>query len=302
VQATLEEAPARAQGLEAVRLLGNLRVVSEPIPSFQRPGPDLQGRRAPTAQQKASQTSKYQRHHQLIKLAAASSTLGSQAPVAYGQAFQNGGTPNLPSANSGFDDRTNGTPYMMQYNLNIQRDIGFGTILTVGYVGSEGVHLLADREENSPTPVIDANGVYHFADLVNGKIVPHPKLNPLLGPLPIKKADGHSNYNSLQVGLNRRLSNRLQFQVSYTYSKSTDNSSQSNGLESSNSPGSVMNEFLMSQDRSRSDFDRTHSLRVSGVYSLPFRGNALVSGWHCLGVRSFLLEIPEAFMNERVFG
>jgi hypothetical protein len=65
-----------------------------------------------------------------------------------------------------------------------------------------------------------------------------------------------------------------------------DNSSQSNGLESSNSPGSVMNPFQMSQDRGRSDFDRTHSLRVSGVYSLPFRGNLLVSGWQLSGIES----------------
>jgi hypothetical protein len=213
--------------------------------------------------------------------------LGSQAPVTYGQAFKGGGSPNLPSANSGFDDRTDHTPYMMQYNFNIQRDIGFGTIMTVGYVGSEGVHLLANREENPPTPTVDANGVYHFANLVNGKIVPNPKLNPLFGPLPIKLADGHSNYNSLQLGLNRRFSNNLQFQLSYTYSKSIDNSSQSNGLESSNSPGTVENEFQPGNDRGRSDFDRTHSLRVSGVYSLPFHKNVFVSGWQLSGIESF---------------
>jgi hypothetical protein len=103
------------------------------------------------------------------------------------------GTPNLPALNSGQDYRINTTPYMMQYNLNIQGDIGWGSIVTIGYVGSAGVHLMANREENPPTPVIDSNGVYHFADLVNGAIVPHPKLNPLVGPLPIKRADGHSN-------------------------------------------------------------------------------------------------------------
>ena len=212
--------------------------------------------------------------------------LGSQSPVAYGQAFKGGGAPNLPSANAGFDDRIDATPYMMQYNLNIQREIGFSTIMTVGYVGSQGVHLLANREENPPTPVVDANGVYHFADLVNGRITPHVKLNPLFGPLPIKKDDGHSNYNSLQVGLNRRFSNNLQFQLSYTYSKSLDNASQSNGIESSNSPGAVMNPYEMSRDRGPSDFNRTHSLRLSGVYSLPFHANQIVSGWQFSGILS----------------
>jgi hypothetical protein len=212
--------------------------------------------------------------------------LGSKASPAYGPAFAGGGTPNLPALNSGQDYRIDTTPYMMQYNLNIQRDIGWGSIVTIGYVGSAGVHLMANREENPPTPVIDSNGVYHFADLVNGAIVPHPKLNPLLGPLPIKRADGHSNYNSLQASVNRRFTKGFLMQLSYTYSRVEDNSSQSNGLESSNSPGSVMNEFEPSRDKSRSDFDRTQAFRISSVYSLPFRGNQIVSGWQFSGIMS----------------
>src|SRR5260370_13287285 len=120
---------------------------------------------------------------------------------------------------------------MSQYNLTIQRDIGFGSILSVGYVGAAGIHLLNNYEQNPPTPVIDANGVYHFATLSPaGMIVGNPRLNPAVGPLPIKSAVGHSNYNSLQVGLNRRFQNGLQFQGSYTYSNSVANDPSSNAL------------------------------------------------------------------------
>ena len=68
----------------------------------------------------------------------------------------------LPTANNGWDPYINTTPYMIQYNLNIQREIAPGTVLTVGYVGSHGVHLLTGVEQNPPTPTIDSNGVYHF--------------------------------------------------------------------------------------------------------------------------------------------
>ena len=211
--------------------------------------------------------------------------LGAKANPTYGPAFAGGGTPNLPALSSGENYQISQTPHMYQYNLTIQRDIGFGSILSVGYVGAAGIHLLNNYEQNPPTPVIDANGVYHFATLSPaGKVVGNPRLNPAVGPLPIKSAVGHSNYNSLQVGLNRRFQNGLQFQVSYTYSRSMDNDSSSNGLESSNSSNTEMNPFNLSQDRAPSDFNRTQSLRVSSVYSLPFHGNKLIDGWQFSGL------------------
>ena len=226
--------------------------------------------------------------------------LGSKGNPTYGPAFAGGGNPNLPALNSGQDYRINVTPYMMQYNFNLQRQFG-ANILSIGYVGSAGVHLLSNREENPPTPVIDANGVYHFADLLvtatkapcpanptasQCSIFPHAKLNPVIGPLPIKRADAHSNYNSLQIGLNRRFTKGLQAQVSYTYSKSMDNSSQSNGLESSNSSNTQMNPYEPYRERGRSDFDRGQAFRISGVYALPFRGNQLSKGWQVSGIFS----------------
>jgi hypothetical protein len=53
---------------------------------------------------------------------------------------------------------------MMQYNLNIQHEVLPNTVLTVGYVGSRGIHLITGIEANPPTPTIDASGVYHFTN------------------------------------------------------------------------------------------------------------------------------------------
>ena len=80
--------------------------------------------------------------------------LGAKANPTYGPAFAGGGTPNLPALNSGESYQISQTPHMYQYNLTIQRDIGFGSILSVGYVGAAGIHLLNNFEQNPPTPVI----------------------------------------------------------------------------------------------------------------------------------------------------
>jgi hypothetical protein len=52
------------------------------------------------------------------------------------------------SLGDGVPFNTNLAPYQEQWNLNIQRDLGRGTILTVGYVGSRGVHLFSQQNLN----------------------------------------------------------------------------------------------------------------------------------------------------------
>ncbi len=69
------------------------------------------------------------------------------------------------SISPGWDYYNTKAPYLIQYNLNIQRDLGQGTVLTVGYVGSHGVDMYTQQERNPPVAQIDANGVYHFGYL-----------------------------------------------------------------------------------------------------------------------------------------
>jgi len=51
---------------------------------------------------------------------------------------------------------------MIQYNMNVQRELVQGTVLTVGYVGSHGVNLITGVQENPTSYTIDSGGVYHF--------------------------------------------------------------------------------------------------------------------------------------------
>jgi len=186
-------------------------------------------------------------------------------------------SPVLPSQTSGFDYNNNHTPTIIQYNLNVQREIAKATILTVGYVGSHGVHLFSIEEQNAPVPTIDASGVYHFASLINGTIVPNQRINPNFSTLQQFEAVGTSHYNSLQATLNRTLSRNLQAQIAYTHSKCIDNGAQFSTY-ATNSPAMIENPFNRAYDDGVCSFDIENTLRVNGLYVVPFHGNRLIEG------------------------
>ncbi len=217
-----------------------------------------------------------------------------QNPI-YPLPFQNGSTPVLPSSTSAAggvsaDYNIGTTPYMMQYNLNIQRDLGKGFVLTTGYIGSHGVHLLSASDLNPPTRTFDANGRPVFATLVNGKIVTNPRLNPNFGPYQSTGTWGNSHYNSLQANLNRRFSNRWQTQASYTFSKSIDSESGPFIATTNGGNPTAQDPYNFGIDHARSSFDRTHTFRLSGIYSVRSFQNkmldAVAGSWQITGLLS----------------
>ena len=94
-----------------------------------------------------------------------------------------------------------------------------------------------------------------------------------LSNIGVYESVGNSSYNGLWATANKQFSRGLTFNVSYAWSKSIDENSRNNqGLvlqDSNNVHG----------DRGLSDFDVRHRVVISGIYSLPFRGNRLKEGW-----------------------
>ena len=140
-------------------------------------------------------------------------------------------------------------------------------------------------------PTIDANGVYHFASLINGTIVPNPRINPNFSTLQQFESVGTSHYNSLQVTLNRTLSRNVQAQIAYTHSKCIDNGAQFSTY-ASNSPAMIENPFNRGYDDGVCSFDIENTLRVNGLYVVPFRGNRLIEGWQISGIESAYSGVP----------
>src|SRR4029077_995763 len=84
---------------------------------------------------------------------------------------------------------------------------------------------------------------------------------------------GWSNYKGLWLTANERPFKGLQFNASYTLSKSTDTNSLSTGtivVQDSNN---------IADSEGPSDFDVRHRFVINAIYELPFKGNRLAEGW-----------------------
>lgn len=161
-------------------------------------------------------------------------------------------------------------PYVQSYNLNIQRELTPTMGLMVGYFGSKGTHLRIARNLNQPIQLPDGSFTRPFPVVSSTSPI---RPGAALGNITMVDSGANSNYNALWVALNKRLSHGLQFNASYTWSKSID-------YNSLNSQGVVVQDSNhIRNDRGLSDFDVRHRFVLSGIYALPFRGNRWVQGW-----------------------
>ena len=154
---------------------------------------------------------------------------------------------------------------MQSWNVNVQRQLARDTAATVGYLGSHGTNLRISRNINQPV-----NGVRPFqAVSASSPILPGAGL----GNITQVESSGFSNYVAAFVSVTKRLSRGLQFDTSYTWSKSADtNSLNSNGF-------AVQNSYAIADEYGLSDFDARHRFVASASYTLPFTGHGLTRGW-----------------------
>ena len=190
----------------------------------------------------------------------------------------------------GLDYRANTSPYVMQYNLTIQRDLGRGMVASLGYVGAQGVHLYNQRNLNTRAIVGGPSTCTSPSCTFTG-----PLPNPTKLGLDDAAPTSHSTYNGLVASLARQISRNLQGQLSYTYSRSIDDGSASSGLEQASVE--IVDAYNQRYDRGPSTFNVTQALRVNGLYNLPFHGNKLVSGWQIGEILSANTGYPVNVLN-----
>jgi Carboxypeptidase regulatory-like domain len=155
--------------------------------------------------------------------------------------------------------------YVQSWNLNVQHEITPTLGVTIGYFGSKGTQLRIQRNINQ----FRSGARVFFALSSNSPIL----ANTRLGNIFESDSAGNSTYNALWLTANKRLSRGLQFNASYTFSKSIDyNSLSTQGVV-------VQDSFNIRGDRGLSDFDARHRFVINWLYELPFKGNRLVEGW-----------------------
>jgi hypothetical protein len=160
--------------------------------------------------------------------------------------------------------------YIESYNLNVQQELPYGLVASLGYYGSVGRHLLIRTNQNQATGPV-------------GSPRPFTKLSgnsPILPGLAIASnitevnSIGTSNYNAMWAVLTKNMAHGLSLNMNYNWSKSMDiNSLGSQGvltLQDSNNP---------SGNYGLSDFDTRNHFAGTAIYALPFKGNRLVSGY-----------------------
>ncbi|HEY1757885.1 MAG TPA: carboxypeptidase regulatory-like domain-containing protein [Bryobacteraceae bacterium] len=185
--------------------------------------------------------------------------------------------------------RTTAAPYAMQYNLTIQRNIFAQTILSLAFVGSRGVHLFSEVNENLPVPCSAAQSPLPFwcpamPSGVPGSIGnPFTGLltNPNFGVLYDAAPTSTSRYNALQASLNRQFGTTFLVQASYSWSRCVDIGSASGPQEGSYG---VTDPYDQSLDRGPCAFNRSQNITANGIYSFPFGRNRFTSGWQFAGV------------------
>ena len=187
-------------------------------------------------------------------------------------------------------------PYLIQWNLAVEQKLPGNTVLTLGYVGTRGVHLWQSEDANTVLPTSIVNGAPFWNPAILGpkaaagclSIVPTCRANPNLGANTQIESHGETFYNGLQVGVNKRLGHGLQFQANYVWSKLLDNSA---GILADQSGQVTDPLFNKKFDWGPAPYNVKHNLRINALYRIPsMKGDGLAAkvtgGWWLGGIVS----------------
>jgi hypothetical protein len=152
----------------------------------------------------------------------------------------------------------------MQWNLSASRDIANGLNLTIGYVGSRGVHQ-PYRVDNFDMvlPTLTPSG-YLFPPASSSQ-----KLNPSFGRITGMLWQASSFYDALQMVITKRMSHGVQFRSAYTWGKSIDTLSAT--VADDAYPNGLLNPLFFDQRTTRglSDFDVRQTLVSNFTWEVP---------------------------------
>ena len=193
--------------------------------------------------------------------------------------------------------------YVEEWNLTAQRQLTSDISLTVGYVGSHGVHLLMRGDDGN---MLGAPGTATPAvSTPYGILFPNTgsTINPNIGVVRYIFWNTDSNYHGLNVNLDKKFAHGFQFQVAYTFSKSQDDDSQTiagdtfaNGI---NSP--IW--WLPKAFYGPSDFNVTHTLSINSLYTIPTPSSwsgamkEALADWEVGGIFSYNSGTPTTVTN-----
>lgn len=152
----------------------------------------------------------------------------------------------------------------VEYNLQVQEQLGPTTLFSLGYAGSKSTRLDFTGYANAAQHASPAGTALTTIDTY--------KYMPWMTPGWHYSLDsGYANYNAMLVQFQKRFSSSLNTIASYTWSKSMDNSSGWFNAENGTGGGSVVQNFFNPRNAyGVSSYDIRNYFSWSTIYSLPF--------------------------------
>jgi hypothetical protein len=204
---------------------------------------------------------------------------------------------------------SNGAPWTQQWNFTIQRELPAKTILELGYVGTRGFELplalmlnqlhpqylalgarLNEQVDNPFYGVVN-RGIHLSSKITRGHLLrPFPQYSTMEGGG--RDTGGKSWYNGMLISAKNRLWHGMQFEGSYTWSKTFDMGED------------FQDYYNIEASRALSSTEQRHNFIMSFLYELPFgkgRGfganlnrawDAVVGGWQINGIVAFKSGTP----------
>ncbi len=161
------------------------------------------------------------------------------------------------------------TTYVQHYSFDMQQDMGFRTVFTLGYSGSQSRHTFFHYDENA---VASVQGL---------------SLNPQVNSVNFWGNNGHANYNSMIVTVRHQMSNQFQVNATFDWAKSMDISSAP--YEEQFYPYDPQLSY------GPSDYNVTNSFKAFGLWQSHFGHNwvgKVASGWTVSGIFNWHTGFP----------
>jgi hypothetical protein len=165
---------------------------------------------------------------------------------------------NIPPGNITTISPNFATLYSYNANFSITREIGAGFVATASYLHTKGTHL----------PIyVDINLVPSGNFLADGRPIysSTARVYPDFGNILSAESVGDSNYNALNLTLEKRWSGGFELFATYTWSHAIDDAPEQNTIDSANTE-TLSDPSDRRRDRGNSLTDRPHVFNMTGVF------------------------------------
>jgi hypothetical protein len=202
---------------------------------------------------------------------------------------------------NGFETHPQGTK-IYEYGLQVQQEVGFGTVLSVGYEGNVSRHMTAARNINEVPYGAEFLPQHQYCSKTSSsgcaQYSPLPddyyRAYPGYSTINIRSTGYNSNYNSMQVQVTRRYANGLDFGLAYTWSKYLDVADEYDTGVSTYQP-------LRFWEYGPAAEDHRQNLVMNYLYDLPKVPGAfnnvltrqILNNWHLSGFITYLSAAPK---------